>query len=63
MDDFMEGIWEWFLVGVNFGYIVWVFGQLDNGYNEDCVLLFYFRNYLWNDDQCDNFYYFICEKE
>ncbi|XP_062568465.1 perlucin-like protein [Saccostrea cucullata] len=62
-DDSSEGNWEWLPSGNTVSFSDWAPGQPDNGHNEDCVLLSHSKHYHWNDDQCDNSHYFICERE
>lgn len=62
-DDSLEGQWEWLPSAETSGFTDWAPGQPDNGHNEDCAVLSHHSDYHWNDDQCDNSHYFICEKE
>ena len=69
-----EGVWKWEDGGVNdYGFVnnsstnptsgifPWVGNEPnDNGGNEDCVMLWFLADYEWNDGQCHDDFYPIC---
>ncbi|XP_061181229.1 perlucin-like [Saccostrea echinata] len=58
-------IWEGTQVRLDAGFTNYRGGSPDNGgddSDEHCMEMTYDYNYEWNDNQCDNKFYPICEK-
>uniref|UniRef100_K1RB88 Perlucin n=1 Tax=Magallana gigas TaxID=29159 RepID=K1RB88_MAGGI len=68
-DLLQEGKWTWTKTGSvigSQGFSHWGPGQPDNGVehlDEHCLELEAGHHWLWNDDDCEEFKHFICEKE
>ncbi|XP_052704213.1 perlucin-like isoform X1 [Crassostrea angulata] len=68
-DLLQEGEWTWTKTGSvigSQGFSHWGPGQPDNGVehlDEHCLELEAGHHWLWNDDDCEEFKHFICEKE
>ncbi|XP_062613155.1 perlucin-like protein isoform X2 [Saccostrea cucullata] len=61
-DAMVEGDWRWL---PKLDYVVfsdWARGEPNNQGDQDCVDLEYGRQYQWDDDRCNNFRSFICER-
>lgn len=57
-----EGCFYWVNNGQPVIFSNWSPGQPDNGGSEHCGEIRGHFNYLWNDHQCDQKKYFICEE-
>lgn len=59
-------VWEGTQVRLDSGFTNYYHGSPDNGGDdseEHCMELTEDYNYQWNDNECDNKYYPICEKK
>ncbi|XP_048745732.2 perlucin-like [Ostrea edulis] len=61
-DVMSEGDWQWAVTLDRVSYTNWAPGTPNNGHNvEHCLQLSGGHNFLWNDDNCENKHYFVCE--
>ena len=57
----MEGTWEWSSAGKQFSIYDWNPGEPDNHGNKDCLQLWKFAGFHWDDVNCSDYNYYICE--
>lgn len=59
-----ENTWVWEgLEGRAFGYKDWQPGSEASELHADCLAMYGVAGYKWDDQDCDNKLYFICERE
>lgn len=59
-----EGDWVWAKSGKPLTYKNWQPGSPDNGHDGDehCMDLKESHNWQWGDNNCDEHFYFVCER-
>jgi hypothetical protein len=63
VDVFTPHNFYWDSTGLTFDetYSNWAAGEPNNQGDEDCVDIFPYVDFKWNDQNCDKEQYFICE--
>ncbi|XP_063435840.1 perlucin-like protein [Mytilus trossulus] len=64
IDDVTESDWRWASTYGKIEPTFWLPGEPNNGYgNEDCMETYNIIRGLWNDEDCSDHQFSICEKE
>lgn len=62
-DQAKEGEFVWMSTGQPIRYKNWYYGEPNNHGSQHCLTISNINSHQWDDDQCSNKYFYICEEK